>query len=171
MKDIVLAADRVCFAGVDAHSPVLQAVDLEAARDEVTTILCADDSVRNALIRVLSFQEPPSSGEMRFQGRVVGRRGKCELKRMRGRVLVLHSADLEQSVSTLTEPDSCPNVVLIDASDAEIHIPCLPLPTLLREFAERGAAVMLFTRDPSMALCTDVVYKWSKGTLQRIGTP
>jgi ABC-type lipoprotein export system ATPase subunit len=144
-------------------------VDLEAAEGEVTAILCGDGVGSDALFRVLSFKNPPSSGEIRFQGRVVGRQGPDELDGMRERALVLQDADWRRYVASSTAPDPCPSIILVNATTLE----CCDqnssgLMPFLKKLAANGAAVLLATTDPSLALLSDAVYKLSRGKVQEI---
>lgn len=163
MKDIVLEA-----IGVHESEGRLTGIDMTVADSEFVAVLANDPEARQALLKVLGFLKAPPKGEVRFQGRVVGRQGPDELSRMRDKVVSLRVSDLDK------DPGPGVAVVLADddggtggASGANAE----EVVAWVNRLNEGGVAVVLATSDPALAVWAQTVYKISGGRLQRICCP
>jgi lipoprotein-releasing system ATP-binding protein len=74
---------RIFGAGTEAPTPVLRGVDLEVAPGESLAIAGPSGSGKSTLLQIMGGLDRPSSGEVLFEGRDLGRLQDAELARVR----------------------------------------------------------------------------------------
>lgn len=171
IKDVVLEARDVWKGYRNETSDrqwVLRGIDIEVMKGDFIALLGEPGTGKSVLLRVLGFQEPPDRGEVRFEGRLVGRGGASELAAMRDeRVLLVAGATSGEVIEVA--PGGRMAAILIDEpldlfqsnGDGVMLEQILGL-------NRSGVAVVVATREPTVAARAGVIYKLADGKLMKL---
>lgn len=161
----------------------LRGVNLKIAEGDFVAILGGTGEGKSMLLRIMAFAEKPDRGEVRFQGRVVGKWGDAELETMRAeRVWLIKGAVPDGRLCAACAgcnpgTDASGDRPIVGAGSRKQSLAAILLDEPLtaddlaeggvaqklfdsiREVRGSGVAVVLATSEPLVAARADIIYK------------
>jgi putative ABC transport system ATP-binding protein len=130
--DLVLSATRLCktYGAGTAQTEALRGVDVEVYRREMLAIVGPSGSGKSTLLHLIGGIEPPTTGEILFQGKLLSAMSDDErsLVRRRSFGFVFQRINLLPTLSALENValplliDSAPRAAALKKAEAALHM-------------------------------------------------